>query len=116
MAGLRESHGAHAYMISREGAQRLLEKAYPIELHVDAYMAFMARLGYIRMLWHPIIEIESPDGLDTDIAHGGTELLNLPANPSEHGLSVLDNWEIFGLILMAAVAGGLVSLAYVRHK
>jgi GR25 family glycosyltransferase involved in LPS biosynthesis len=108
--------GAHAYMISREGARRLLEKAYPIELHVDAYMAFMARLGYIQMLWHPLIDIQAPDGSDTDIAHGGAEVLNLPANPSEHGLSVLDNWEIFGVILMAAVAGGIITLAYVGRK
>jgi GR25 family glycosyltransferase involved in LPS biosynthesis len=108
--------GAHAYMISREGARRLLEKAYPIELHVDAYMAFMARLGYIRMLWHPMIEIKSPDGADTDIDHGGTEILNMPANFTEHGLSVLDNWEIFGVMLMAAVAGGLITLAYVGRK
>lgn len=108
--------GAHAYMISREGARRLLEKAYPIELHVDAYMAFMARLGYIRMLWHPMIEIESPDGIDTDINHGGTEILNMPANPSEYGMSVLDNWEIFGVVVMAAIAGGLVTLAYVGRK
>ena len=108
--------GAFAYMISREGARRLLEKAYPIELHVDAYMAFMARLGYIRMLWHPMLEIKHLDSSDSDIEHGGAEIMGLPANPSEHGMSVLDNWEIFGLVLMAGVAGGLVTLAYAGRK
>lgn len=108
--------GTHAYMVSREGAQRLLEKAYPIELHVDAYMAFMARLSYVQMLWHPMIDIRAPDGSDTDIAHGASEVINLPANPSEYGMSVLDNWEIFGIVLMAAVAGGLVTLAYAGRK
>lgn len=108
--------GTFGYMISREGARRLLEKAYPIELHVDAYMAFMARLGYIQMLWHPMIELDHLDGSDSDINHGGAEIMDLPANPSEYGMSVLDNWEIFGVVLMAAVAGGLVTLAYVGRK
>jgi GR25 family glycosyltransferase involved in LPS biosynthesis len=108
--------GTHGYMVSREGARRLLEKAYPIELHVDAYIAFMARLGYIQMLWHPLIDIKAPDGNDTDIDHGSEEILNLPANPSEHGLMILDNWEIFGIVFMAAIAGGIISLAYGSRK
>ena len=108
--------GAFAYMISREGARRLLEKAYPIELHVDAYMNFMAHIGYIRILWHPLINIRHIDSSDSDIEHGVTEVLDIPENPSEHGLSVLNNWEIFGVVLIAAAAGGLVTLAYVGRK
>ncbi len=108
--------GAFAYMISRKGARQLLEKAYPIELHVDAYMAFMARLGYIQMLWNPLINIQHLDGSDSDIEHGGTEVMDLPANPSEHGLLLLENWDIFGVTLMAAIAGGLITLAYAGRK
>ena len=49
--------GAHAYMVSRQGAQRLLARAYPIELHVDAYIAFMGRMGYAKLQWNPCMQI-----------------------------------------------------------
>jgi len=107
--------GAFAYMVSRRGAQRLLARAYPIEIHVDAYMAFMARLDYIEMIWNPAMQIQ-PDFADSDIAHGGSEILNVPTNMERNGVTALDYMEIMGLLVMTAIAGGLVSLAVFRHK
>jgi len=102
--------GAHAYMISRRGAQRMLARAYPIEIHVDAYMAFMARMGYIQMLWNPAMQVEQPFD-DSDIAHGNTRILNIPTDMDKSWVTALDTPSALGLIAMAAVVGGIVSLA-----
>lgn len=39
--------GTYGYLISREGAERLLEKAFPIEMQVDSYISYMSLLDYI---------------------------------------------------------------------
>jgi GR25 family glycosyltransferase involved in LPS biosynthesis len=108
--------GAYAYMISREGAQKMLARAYPIELHVDAYMAFMSRMGHIKMLWHPLLDIPSPDGLDTDIGHGMGSILNVPTRMEKRGVVALEGREVVGLVAAAAVVGALVALAYWPRK
>jgi GR25 family glycosyltransferase involved in LPS biosynthesis len=103
--------GAYAYIVSRRGAQRLLQKAYPIELHVDAYMAFMSRVGDIRMLWHPSINIPQPDG-DSDIAHGLHGILQIPTQMELDGYVGMETKSLLGLLAMAAISGALLSLAY----
>lgn len=107
--------GAYAYMISRAGAEKLLARAYPIELHVDAYMAFMCRMGYVQMLWHPLIDIPFPEK-DSDITHGSQDILGLPTDLAGYGIVALDTKSLIGLMSMAAVVGGLVSLAYLVRK
>lgn len=108
--------GAYAYIISREGARKMLERAYPIELHVDAYMAFMSRLGYIKMLWHPLLDIESPDGEDSDIGHGGGGILNVPTRMERSGTVALNQRELLGLLAGVAIVGAAVGLAYWPRK
>jgi GR25 family glycosyltransferase involved in LPS biosynthesis len=103
--------GSYAYMISRRGAQRMLEKAYPIELHMDAYMAFMSRVGAVRMLWHPSINIPQPEG-DSDIAHGAQGILQIPTQMELDGYVGMETKSLLGLLAMAAVAGAMLSLAY----
>jgi len=105
--------GSHAYLISRRGAARLLARAYPIEMHVDAYMAFMARMNHVTMLWHPRLNIRQMY-TDSDIQHGDQGILNIPSNMEKHGIVALDLTSVMGLMAMAAVVGGLVSLAYVK--
>jgi GR25 family glycosyltransferase involved in LPS biosynthesis len=105
--------GAHAYMVSRRGAERLLARAYPIEIHVDAYMAFMSRMGHIRMLWNPVMQIEQPFD-NSDIAHGNSRILNVPTDMDKSWVTALDTSAVLGLVALAAVAGGIVSLALRR--
>jgi GR25 family glycosyltransferase involved in LPS biosynthesis len=102
--------GSYAYMISRKGAQKMLDRAYPIEMHVDAYMAYMSKMGHIRMLWHPLIDIPGPE-LDSDITHGTQGILFVPTNMAKAGVVALDERSVWGLVTMAAVAGGLLALA-----
>jgi glycosyl transferase family 25 len=106
----RSQMGAHAYMLSRRGAEKLLARAYPIELHVDAYMAYMARLGLITILRHPLIDIE-PGDFGTDIGHGSMSILNVPTKMEVRGFTVLNVREVVGLIMISAVTGGIIALA-----
>jgi hypothetical protein len=102
-------------MVSRRGAQKLLARAYPIEMHIDAYMAFMARMGHIKMIWNPALQIEQILE-DSDINHGDMGILNVPTNMEKHGIVALDLTSIVGMMTMAAIVGGLVSLAYVVRR
>jgi GR25 family glycosyltransferase involved in LPS biosynthesis len=107
--------GAYAYMVSRRGAERLLARAYPIEMHVDAYMAYMSSMGLADMIWHPLIDIPGPDK-DSDIGHGRQGILGVPTNMDKHGIVALELTSVMGLVAMAAIAGGLVALAYGKRK
>jgi len=107
--------GAYAYMISPRGAARLLKRAYPIEIHVDAYMAYMCRMEEIRMLWHPAMNIPFPDE-DSDIAHGTGMILNIPTDMRKRGFIVMNEINTLGIVAAAAVAGGLLALAFWRRR
>ena len=102
--------GAHAYMISRKGAQLMLDRAYPIELHVDAYMAFMARMENILMIWHPRLSIIQTFD-DSDIDHGGLAILNVPTNMENQGLIAIKTTSVLSMMTMAAIVGGMLALA-----
>jgi glycosyl transferase family 25 len=107
--------GTYAYMISRRGAERLLARAYPIEMHVDAYMAYMSSMGHIDMIWHPLIDIPGPEA-DSDIEHGNRGVLNVPTDMDKHGIVALELTSVLGLVVMAGITGGLLALAYGRRK
>jgi GR25 family glycosyltransferase involved in LPS biosynthesis len=48
---------AHAYIIKRETAQALLEDAFPIEMHIDHYMAMCGMMKDFKLLQHPDIYV-----------------------------------------------------------
>jgi glycosyl transferase family 25 len=107
--------GAWSYIVSRRGAKRLLEKAYPIELHVDAYMAYMCRMGHCKMIWHPLIDLVPADS-GSDIGHGSCTICNIPTNMEKYGVIAMPLRSIFGIMVMAAVAGGFLSLTLTKCK
>ena len=61
--------GTTGYAVTRRGAQVLLQHAYPIEQHVDHYMAALAQLGLLR-LGTTTRAIVIPNGMPTTISHG----------------------------------------------
>ena len=107
--------GTYAYMVSRRGAERLLARAYPIEMHVDAYLAYMSSMGLADMIWHPLIDIPGPDK-DSDIEHGRQGILSVPTNMDKHGIVALELTSVLGLVIMAGLTGGLLALAYGTRK
>ncbi len=46
--------GTHCYLINRNGARKLLEKCYPAELQIDAYIGTMSREVNIVAPYHPL--------------------------------------------------------------
>ena len=105
--------GAHAYIVSQRGAERLLEKAYPIEMHVDAYMAYMSRMGHIRMLWHPLVDLHVKYQ-GSDIDHGELPILRVPTDMDKAGVVALKMTSVIGIVALAGIAGGILALAFVK--
>jgi GR25 family glycosyltransferase involved in LPS biosynthesis len=48
---------AHAYILKREAAIKLLEDALPIEMHVDHYMSVCATMKGFQIIQHPSINV-----------------------------------------------------------
>jgi GR25 family glycosyltransferase involved in LPS biosynthesis len=109
--------GSHAYLLSKRGAKRLLANAYPIELHMDAYMAFMSRMNRITMLWHPDLSIYQMFD-KSDIMHGGGDILNVPTQMEAKQISVLGPQSLMGILILVAVASGILALGigYPRRR
>jgi len=107
--------GSYAYMVSPQGASRLLKRAYPIEMHVDAYLAYMCRNGNTRMLWHPALSLPWPKD-DSDIQHGNGRILNVPTDMTGTGLVVVPEISIMGIMAGTAILGGLLALAFWRRR
>jgi GR25 family glycosyltransferase involved in LPS biosynthesis len=103
--------GTHAYIVSRQGAQKLLKKAYPIELHVDAFMAYMARMEYIRMIWHPLIDIQPRADSGSNISHGNARICSVPTNMDDRSIVALSIPTIVGIMLISAISGGILAIA-----
>lgn len=103
--------GSWAYLISRQGAEKLLKRCYPIEMHIDAYMAYMSRMKHIKLLWHPLISIPANVD-DSDINHGNNGIILIPTNLKKHGVVVMKMESVLGFAFMAAIVGGILTLAY----
>jgi GR25 family glycosyltransferase involved in LPS biosynthesis len=48
---------AHAYILKREAAQKLLEDVLPIEMHIDHYMGMCGMMKEFTLLQHPEINV-----------------------------------------------------------
>jgi glycosyl transferase family 25 len=105
--------GTHAYIVSRRGAKRLLERAYPIEIHVDAYLAYMSRMEHIKMIWHPAVDL----GIKyqgSDIDHGTQPILHVPTDMKKAGVVALTINSTVALMTLAAIAGGILAVSFFR--
>jgi GR25 family glycosyltransferase involved in LPS biosynthesis len=59
--GWRQIHSftaAHAYLLRREAALKLLEEPFPIETHIEYYITGSATLKEFKVVEHPDIHIE----------------------------------------------------------
>jgi GR25 family glycosyltransferase involved in LPS biosynthesis len=67
---IRSFFGTHCYIVTREGAQTLLNHAFPIESHIDAYIGLQAQLGRIRIVANGVQFHLTNSRCETDIMHG----------------------------------------------
>lgn len=74
----------HCYIVSRRGAARLLEKAYPIEVHVDHYAALLAQMGQLTV-YGPRVRIFYQRSADSDNRDGSCQTCHIPNNANEVG-------------------------------
>ena len=74
----------HCYIVSRRGAQRMLERAYPIEAHVDHYSALLAQMGTLTV-YGPRVRIFYQRSADSDNRDGTCQTCHIPNNANETG-------------------------------
>jgi len=116
---IRSFFGTHCYIISREGAQKMIANALPIESHIDGYMSLQAQLGRVR-----IIASGDPFHLtnsmcDTDITHGSALICSLGMRDASYKivtyvLIVLLVVLIIALIVQVRYGKSIVT--YLREK
>jgi GR25 family glycosyltransferase involved in LPS biosynthesis len=98
------------YLISKEGARRLLETAFPIDMHVDLYSCLAGDMGRILTVYHRNVSIRpySLTADDSDIQmNRDCVVCNVPARYDSRGY-VLVNLPLF--FIGSAVAFYLYTL------
>jgi GR25 family glycosyltransferase involved in LPS biosynthesis len=94
------------YLISKKGAEKLLETAFPLDMHVDLYTCLAGDLGRIFTVAHKNV-IVSPIGIkemDSDIAveQNNCYICNVPTKLDTRGI-IMVNTPIL-ILALGAVA------------
>jgi GR25 family glycosyltransferase involved in LPS biosynthesis len=67
---VRNFTGAHAYVLSRRGAEILLQENFPIETHVEYYISACTEMKGLRVIRHASLRVtyfaEAEEGDDSD--------------------------------------------------
>lgn len=100
------------YLVTKRGAQILLDHAFPIDMQVDSYIWMCSYLGYILSVFHRDINMQqyNIDSKDTDIqVFKDCPVCDLPTNFPEKGIITV-NMPVAAV--GAAVIGILVWVNY----
>jgi len=106
------------YLVSKKGAEKLLETAFPMDMHVDLYTCLSGDLKRVFTVSHSNV-IVNPIGVkqnDTDIrAETDTECLicNVPTKFDSRGIILLN---IPILCVALAAIGGMLYLRRLRRR
>jgi GR25 family glycosyltransferase involved in LPS biosynthesis len=100
------------YLISRRGAEKLLETAFPIDMHVDMYTCLAGDLKRVFTVAHRNITLKNIElkSLDSDIRTEPDKdcmICNIPTNFERRGIVVV-NMPV--LVLGLAIIGSLFYL------
>jgi glycosyl transferase family 25 len=97
--------GTGGYCITKEGAKKLLEAAFPIDMHVDFYICLCAEVKRISCVAHRKIIMGSlSEGTKSDIQlPSGCTICDVPTNLDGRGLTLV-NIPIV-MIALVAMAG-----------
>ena len=55
---VKQFTGAHAYVLSRKGAELLLENPFPIETHIEYYICACSELNKLKIIRHPDLRMK----------------------------------------------------------
>jgi GR25 family glycosyltransferase involved in LPS biosynthesis len=106
------------YMITRRGAEKLLESAFPIDMHVDLYTCLNGELRRTMNVYHKNVNVEvySLEKVDTDIqvsADMACEICSVPTHYSKKGI-VIVNLPI--LVIGFLAIGGMMYLSRTKRR
>lgn len=106
----------HCYIVSRRGAQRLLERAYPIEVHVDHYSALLAQMGTLKV-YGPRVRIFYQRSADSDNRDGSCQTCHIPNNANEQGRYLWNGrLRVYQLEESVLAIGLVLGAAYLARK
>ena len=98
------------YVISRRGAERLLEDAFPVEMHIDRFANKKAELGVLDVVVHNRVRL-GVRGSKSDIQVGGCRICKIPnqmdavgmrAVPLQYLLALLGYSTLVSVLLLQA--------------
>jgi GR25 family glycosyltransferase involved in LPS biosynthesis len=104
--------GLNGYMLSKAGAQKLLDSAFPIDMHVDIYICLCVDLKKVicvsheNMILNVLVESEKSD---IQIP-SGCLICDVPTNPSKQGIVMVN------IPLTVIFLGGLYILYYLKGR
>lgn len=99
--------GTGGYFITREGAKKLLEHAFPIDMHVDLYICLCSELKRARVVSHESLIVRAlSESAKSDIQLPNRCLIcDIPTNLSERGLTLVN----VPIVMIALGAMGLIA-------
>jgi hypothetical protein len=109
---VEEFTGAHAYVLSRRGAEILLQEPFPIETHIEYYIAGCARLKGLRIIKHWALrmgyfaELTEEADSDTFDSKKSCPVCYIPDDLGDDGFYMTYD-------SMARMTAGLVALGFV---
>jgi GR25 family glycosyltransferase involved in LPS biosynthesis len=103
------------YLISKKGAEKLLETAFPLDMHVDLYTCLAGDLNRIFSVAHRgvILDQISIKAVDSDIrAENSTDcaICNIPTKYEKHGIIMVN------IPVLALGLGVIATIYYLRSS
>jgi hypothetical protein len=118
---VRDFTGAHAYVLSRKGAEILLEEEFPIETHIEYYICACAELKGLRVIKHWALRMtyfaEANEREDSDTFDGkkSCPLCAIPDYYQQHGF-YMPYWKLTRMFVGGAALGFVAYGAYLGMK
>lgn len=104
--------GMGCYILSRKGAEKLLQNVYPIEMHIDAYIQTKANIGDILLLINKRVYIPIRNS-KSNIQHGKCDLCNIPDKIDQTNLQVVNKYYLYGIVAYAVGISSYILYKYI---
>ena len=103
----QDFHSFGGYVISRRGAERLLEDAFPVEMHIDRFANKKAELGLLDVVVHNRVRLGSR-GSKSDIQVGGCRICKIPNQMDAAGMRAVPLQFLLALLGYSALVSFLL--------
>ena len=93
--------GLNGYFITKEGAKKLLDMAFPIDMHVDMYICMCAELHRIKCVAHKrlILSLLSESEKSDIQLQAECAICDLPSDFKEQGIITLNMRILFAAVI-----------------